>query len=352
MSRPKIILFLILAGAGTLAMVLYAAAVAPSAPSSFQLAILVFTGIAAVVGFLGLLVSYLSYRMEAGRVPRPDIAIRLPDGSWSKHLVLHAAFFEPSEEFDAAVEERRRGLADAATQAHTGIKDFISAGLQYDMDRYRREVEEHLDAYRTHLEWAEVWDTFWRRSYVTVIGFNNEKAGVPASGIKVAIHFPEEEEGIRIFPLDELPDPPVEPERPAPPKPDASFGLAGVRLPDITSRLHRVDLPDVRRPGNVSGPEIGRGSVLVTYTVQELLHNTIETTEDDPIVLSFLRPGDGRSDTRCMRVTFLLPEAARSRLKSRRTQTLPRTSRSERGITTRDGAVVDAPCITPPPRAA
>lgn len=43
-------------------------------------------------------------------------------------------------------------------------------------------------------------------------------------------------------------------------------------------------------PGNVSGPEIGRGSVLVTYTVQELLHNTIETTEDEPIVLSFLRP--------------------------------------------------------------
>lgn len=294
MSKSKIIFFVVLAAAGTGAMVLYAARVFPAAPSSFQLAILIFTGIAAVVGFLGLLVSYLTYRIEAGRVPKPDIAIRLPDGSWSRSLSLDAAFIESSEAFDDLVAERKSELDEAAKVArpHPLVGDVISASFQYDGERYQRDVERHIRRYREYLELKELWDNFWRRSYVTVVGFTNDKAGVPASGIKVAVHFPEDDEGMRILRLADLPEQPGEPERPAPPKPDTTFGLGGFNLSRFTPTVPRIDFPNISPPGNVSGPEIGRGSVLVSYTVQELLHNTLETTEEDPIVVSFLRPGE------------------------------------------------------------
>lgn len=294
MSRSKIIVFVILAVAGTIAMVLYAAAVFPAAPSSFQLAILVFTGIAAVVGFLGLILSYLTYRIEAGRVPRPDIAIRLPGDSWAKFLSLEAAFIEPTKAFDDLINKRKHELDEATNvqRPHPLVGGFISAGFSYDLGRYEREVEEHLKKYRDYLEMKELWETFWRRSYVTVLGFSNDQAGVPASGIKAQIHFPVEDEGMRVMRLTELPERrPTEPKRPDPPRPDTTLGLGGLDVSRFTHAMPHIDFPDVRPPGNVSGPEIGPGSVLVTYTVQELLHNTVETTEDEPIVLSFLRPG-------------------------------------------------------------
>lgn len=292
MTRSKIILFVILASVGTLAMVLYAATVLPAAPSSFQLAILIFTGIAAVVGFLGLIVSYLTYRLEAGRVPRPDLAIRQPDGTWAKSLSLDAAFLETPEGLDGEVELRRKALDSVRDQSRPVLRfgEVLGFGHQLALERFQKDVDNHLREFREYLEMNALWESFWRRSYIAVFGVTNDKAGVPASGIKIAVHFPEQSEGIRVLRLADLPDRPVEPERPSPPRPDATFGL-GMDLSRLTPPVPHIDFPDIRRPGNVSGPEIGNGSVLVTYTVQELLHNTIETTEDDPIVISFLQPG-------------------------------------------------------------
>lgn len=292
MTRQKMFLFLALGIAGAGAMVVYGASVLPAAPSPFQLAVLVFTGIAAVVGFLGLIVSFVTLRMEAGRVPRPDVAIRGSGGTWSKTLSLDAAFIEPATEFPGEIDERQRSLEHASRveQPHPLVASFIASNFQSDLGRYERDVENHLKQFQEHLEMKSIWDSFWRRSYVAVFALTNDKAGVPASGIKMSIHFPEEEEGIRIFRLEDLPDRPVEPNRPTPPRPAGVLGY-DFRIPNFAPPISRSNFPDLRPPGNVSGPEIGKGSVLVSYTVQELLHNTIETTEDDPVVISFLQPG-------------------------------------------------------------
>src|SRR6266498_3463012 len=75
MNRLKLWIFGVLAVAGTAGGVAYAVAVAPGAKTKFEAALLFFTAAAAVTGFLGLIVSWLSYRLEAGRVPKPDLAI-------------------------------------------------------------------------------------------------------------------------------------------------------------------------------------------------------------------------------------------------------------------------------------
>jgi hypothetical protein len=301
-SRSKITLFVILAVAGTIAMVLYAAVVFPAAPSSFQLAILVFTGIAAVVGFLGLILSYLTYRIEAGRVPRPDIAIKSPDGTWGKSLSLEAAFIEPTEAFEDLVNERKRELDEAANteRPHPLVGGFISAGFNYDLGRYKRDVEEHLKEYRDYLEMKELWDTFWRRSYVTVFGFSNEKAGVPASGIKVEIHFPEEDDGIRILRFADLPERPAEPDQPRPPKPDATLGL-GIDLQRFTPPVPRIDFPDVSPPGTCRV----RRSVAAPYSSRTPFKNCCTTRSRPPTTTRSCSPsyvrGNGPSPTRYTR---------------------------------------------------
>lgn len=291
MTKWKIRLSLTLAIAGTAAMVLYAALVLPGAPSNFQVAVLFFTAVAAIVGFLGLLVSFLTYRMEAGRVPKPDLRIRDAEGDWTQRLRLEAAFIEPTEAFDQEVEARRSELDALRTAGRaSALGGFVQVNYESDVARYKKDVEQYLKEFEEHLKFKSLWECFWRRSFVTVLGVTNDKAGVPASGIQLSVHFPEEGDGIRILPLSQLPPPPKEPEPPAPPRPGSFLGL-NIDPARFMPPTPRFDMPDLTPPGNVSGPEIGRGSVKVTYQVQELLHNTLETTEDDPIVISFLYPG-------------------------------------------------------------
>lgn len=289
MTKWKFRLSVILAVAGTAAMVLYAAAVFPGAPSTFQVAILFFTAIAAIVGFLGLLVSFLTYRMEAGRVPRPDLTIRDVNGTWTQSLRLEAAFIEPIEDVDKEIQARKAELDALKTVKASSLGGYVQFNFQYDVGRYEKDVERYLKEFEEYLKFKSLWDCFWRRSFVAVFGVTNEKAGVPASGIQLSVHFPEEDEGMRILPLSELPAPPKEPEPPTPPRPSTSLGL-NFDPARFLPPTPRFDLPDVTPRGNVSGPEIGRGSVKVTYQVRELLHNTLETTEDDPVVISFLEP--------------------------------------------------------------
>lgn len=295
MKRGKIALVAV-AACAALGMVAYALSVTDEAATSFDVALLVFAVLAAVVTCLDVVVSVMSYRRELARVPRPSLQMQLPDGSTGGHLRLEVQITEPANEFDALIERRRAQLEQQLERSRGSVGLVASSFFTLPdsaVKGYRDEVEVHLRKYGDYLERKALWDSIWRRSYVTVLVFENNRAGVPASGVRVQLHFPEEEEGVRVFSYRDMPDPPAEPEAPTPPKPaDLSRLVLAPSLyrPPIPS-MPSVDLSAIERRGNVSGPRFGKGSVLVTYEVEELLHNTVESTEHDPLVVSFLRAG-------------------------------------------------------------
>jgi ABC-type multidrug transport system permease subunit len=65
----------------TLAFVVYGLGVIPDAPNSFELAVLIFTGTASIFGWITLWISWVSYRLDAARVPRPDLSIIANDAA-------------------------------------------------------------------------------------------------------------------------------------------------------------------------------------------------------------------------------------------------------------------------------
>ncbi len=71
MARWKLYLYAGLAVLATGVFATYALAVAPKARTSYELAVLVFAASAAGIGWLGVVVAWLTYRLEAGKVPRP-----------------------------------------------------------------------------------------------------------------------------------------------------------------------------------------------------------------------------------------------------------------------------------------
>ncbi len=116
MKRWKLWIFGVLAVAGTAGGVVYAVAVAPGAKTKFEAAVLFFTAAAAVTGFLGLIVSWLSYRLEAGRVPKPDLAI-VSDGELVRRWDLEIELLDPEPDGRgrAAGASAPRGRAAPAT---------------------------------------------------------------------------------------------------------------------------------------------------------------------------------------------------------------------------------------------
>lgn len=52
-----------------------------------------------------------------------------------------------------------------------------------------------------------------------------------------------------------------------------------------------MDLPNIRPPGNVSSPSVTDGSQLLTYDIQEVLHNVVETTRGSEAYLIVKEPG-------------------------------------------------------------
>lgn len=111
MKRARTVTFAILAIAGTTALVLTAIAVVGDARTSFDLAVLGFTAVAAIVGWLGLLISWLTYLLEAGKVPKPDLGF-LQDGKSVKRLRTELEVQQADTDFTNEIQtERERLLA-------------------------------------------------------------------------------------------------------------------------------------------------------------------------------------------------------------------------------------------------
>lgn len=298
MSKWKLYLYGMLALLGTAAMIGYFAVVAPEAPSSFQLSILIFTGLAALVGWLGLLISWLTYRLEAGKVPRPDLAI-LVDGKPTKHWRVPVEFVQPRGQFSDEIEMERRELLKLLPPlpkkggaSHIAAWQAFSPFESHRRDQYQIRVESYLEEYEQYLSDQEVHNAFWKRSHVLILAFTNERAGAPAEGVKVLIRMPDKDE-VETMEATEVPPEPEAPERPEVPKPGDYFGslYSPARIPGLADLAGR-SVGNVGPPaGNVSPPSIREGSLILEYDVSEILHNLHEDNRDESVVLFFKQPG-------------------------------------------------------------
>jgi hypothetical protein len=293
-KRWKLCLFGVLALLGVGGLARYAFAVAPQAPTSFDRALLYLTAIAAATGLLGLIVSLLSYLLEAGRVPKPGLAF-LSEGKMLDRLTveidLTAPALDVSEELAIERERQEAAIKAADAQRQASTLQFFSGNIditQREMTNYQ-EVDKYLKKFEEYLKNKRLIEAFWARSRTVVLAFTNARAGVPAEGIRVEIHIPTDDD-LEVRELSEIPEVGDPPKPPTPPRRmslQEQF-LSRATMPDLTS-LGRSNT--LKPPGNVSPPTFRPGSAVVEYTVDEILHNTQDDTRDNPIVLTFRRPG-------------------------------------------------------------
>lgn len=304
MRRWKLWLFGGLAVVGTVAAVLYAVAAAPGAKTKLDIAILVFTAAAAVTGFLGLVVAWLSYSLETGRIPKPDLAI-VAGGELVRDWHVEIDLLDP----DA-------GVADALREEHDRMEEVIgklrppntpatTAALisnsfmfkevsEKDIVDYRKEVAKYLREYEAFLKHRRAIEVLRARSAQMVLAFTNERAGMPAEGVRAVIQFPTDD-SFRVWDPSDIPEPPEARNPPTPPRRRSFFEYPSITLPSL------IDLPGIDRSlgslrnvqpqGNVSPPTIREGSTIVEFSVKEVLHNLHEDTRDHPLVLQFNRAG-------------------------------------------------------------
>ncbi len=164
---------------------------------------LLFTAAAAVTGFLGLVVSWLSFRLESGRVPRPDLAV-VSDGKLVRRWELEIELLDPEPDVSAETQKERRRLEAViekyehpARPAPTSLAAVVlgSAFTASEVSDeaiadYRKDAEEYLGRYEEYLRKRHLVETFWARSRELIFAFTNERAGVPAEGVR-AVLFPQ-----------------------------------------------------------------------------------------------------------------------------------------------------------------
>jgi hypothetical protein len=155
--------------------------------------------------------------------------------------------------------------------------------------QYRAEVTEYLKSYETHLRDKRVFDAVRARSREVTFAFTNDRAGVPAEGVRAIIHVPDE---VRVIKRSEFPEDPGMPGRPKPPRAHSILDT----IPAVNRGLDLPFMPAMRamptmgRPRNVSPPTIrSGGSTEIEFTVGEILHNLQEDSNENPLVFVFPR---------------------------------------------------------------
>lgn len=300
MKRFRLWSFAVLAVVGTAVAILYAVHVAPGATTSFDAAILVFTAAAAITGYLGILIGWLSYRLEANKVPKPDLAI-VADGElvqeWIVDIDLLPFDAEVDVSEDVATERARldaikKGLRrEPSSDVSPVMTAFIARPVTEEaIEEFGKQVERYLADVAGFLRDRYLLDAFWARSRRLIFAFTNERAGVPAEGVRVVIRVPTGED-LKLLEPTEIPDSVDPPKPPKPPRPQSILDTFRVPslIPSISQSLGK--LSTVRPQGNVSPPTIRKGSTVVEFSVSEVLHNLYEDSRENPLVLVFNSSG-------------------------------------------------------------
>ena len=319
-----------IAAVGTVAAALYAISVFSVASTRLEVALLVFTTAAAVIGYLGLIVSYGLYRLEVGKVPKPDLSI-LDDGKMTRRMEiaielldsaddseLAAQLARETEEMEASIAKVEEPRANRSSNLITNF-DVARHISDDDMAKYRAEVTDYLGTYEARLRDKRAFDAVMARSREVIFAFTNDRAGVPADSVRAIIHVPD---GVRVIEREDVPEDPRMPRRPKPPRAHSMFSAIeamtrGLDAASLDLRPMIRPTPIIGRPRNVSGPTIRSGSSTeILFTVGEILHNMHVDSHENPVVFVFPRSG-----------TWVLPYEVHAR-------NLPTLKRGELTITT------------------
>lgn len=299
MTRWKMWIFGALALLGTAAAIAYASVVAPTVRTRAELAILVFTASAAGIGWLGLIVSWLTYRLEAGRVPRPDVQI-IDEGTLVKHWKVRVRGPSQTPHVEEVAANERKRLAEAREKAQSyrprGLLALSgwTAPSEEDFREFDQKVEGYLRDLEEYGRQKFMFDLFWSVTRPLLLAFTNDRGGAPAEGVLVRLIIPEDggiavaDEGLGM----------KEPKRPTPPMAPSGHSLGG--LASLVEQWKPLDYPRLldtglgglkarEPPGNVSDPTVEKGTV--EYRVQEILHNVPEDNRDAALLVHFNRAG-------------------------------------------------------------
>ena len=303
MARWKLWVYGVLAVTGTAAVIVYALSIAPEAKTRLDVALLLFTAAAAVTGYLGILISWTELRLEAGRVPKPDLAI-VQEGQLVKLWEVEIELLPPDPDVSAEVAEERSKLERLIGQVEKlpaktgGLAASLAAAWAFggvnadDIADYRKRIEEYLREYEGYVKEQRLFEAFRVRSKQVILAFTNERAGVPAEGLRAILRVPTGDDLHLLSPSD-LPEEPTAPTRPKHPRPPSilapPFVLPRPFLPSLDQTLGA--LRDIRPQGNVSPPIIRPGSTIIEFSVNEVLHNLHEDSRDHPIILLFNQAG-------------------------------------------------------------
>lgn len=164
-----------------------------------------------------------------------------------------------------------------------------------EIEKYRERVDEFVNgSFKSHLQELRKYRALVNRSREIVFALTNERAGAPVEGLIAQVHFPDKDQ-FEIMEAEDFPDEPDAPSSPTPPQPASrSSFLDTLVSPQFVSAplpLINQDMGGLAPPGNVSGPRFKKGSVIVEYEVDEVLHNLMETTSDSSLVAVFHQPG-------------------------------------------------------------
>jgi hypothetical protein len=164
------------------------------------------------------------------------------------------------------------------SQFNSPVTDADREAFVESVNRYDKRLREWLKSFE---EWRR------ERSFIFEgrVRFQNE-GRVPASGVLAQFHFPDNFEPVDELPA--LPDPPARPKFKRHSIADALMRGVSPRF-DIPSVINRM--PSIPVRGNVSAPRYRKGSTIVEYRIDKLLHGVPEDSSE-PFTLRIDDDGD------------------------------------------------------------
>lgn len=303
MARWKLWVYGVVAVTGTAAVIVYALSIAPETKTRLDVALLLFTAAAAVTGYLGILIRLDRATPGSGASTKTRSCHRARGPA--RQAVGgrdRAAPPDPDVPAEVAEEwsklERLIGQVEKLPAKTGGLAASLAAAWAFggvnadDIADYRKRIEEYLREYEGYVKEQRLFGAFRVRSKQVILAFTNERAGVPAEGLRAILRVATGDDLHLLSPSD-LPEEPTAPTRPKHPRPPSilapPFVLPRPFLPSLDQTLGA--LRDIRPQGNVSPPIIRPGSTIIEFSVNEVLHNLHEDSRDHPIILLFNQAG-------------------------------------------------------------
>lgn len=268
----------------------YVFRVASEARSAVDVAGLVFSAGALAVGLYGAVLASLSYRLQRGRVPRPELKIGLRDTA-SKRRVVHLDLSEVTFDVGGDLEGHAAWLESRIPSRMVRmLPGGVFGGItDEDVQSYRSKCRKHLTEYEDYLCARVASKAFSSRTAPLLLSVTNV-AAVSAEGATLVIDLPTD---VMTFDESECLVEPDAPDVPQAPKPRSFSSLGSISsvldLPSLTELYSSSDIPGDSNPPRID--VLSDGSSRITYEIPEIRHHLGWTNEDAPLLIGMTHPG-------------------------------------------------------------